>query len=49
MSNFFKVRLATMTYGFVVMYLFTGDLGVTGMMGSVIFIGNTLIMWALIK
>lgn len=45
MSKFWKVRLATLVWGSSVTYFFTGDLGLTGMIGLVVVAGNTLIMW----
>ena len=49
MSKFAKVRIATMIWGGGVMYLFTGDLGITTKMGLLLFGGNTLIMYLCLK
>ena len=44
MGNFAKVRLATLFWGFLVMWAFTGNLGITSKSFIVIAIGNTVIM-----
>lgn len=49
MSNFLKVRLATLIWGFMISYLFTGKLITAGLMFAVMAAGNTIIMWLLVK
>ena len=49
MNTFWKVRIATLIWGFTVSYMFTGDLGFASTMFAVMVIGNTIIMKVLIK
>jgi len=49
MSTFWKVRLATMIWGFAISWLFTGQIGLASSMFLVMIIGNTVIMKVLIK
>lgn len=49
MSAFWKVRLATLAWGFAVSLVFTGSLVASVGMWTVVVIGNTLIMRALIR
>lgn len=49
MSTFWKVRVATLLWGFSVSYVFTEDLGFASAMFAVMVIGNTIIMKVLIK
>ena len=46
---FWKVRLATLLWGFAVVYIFTGRLGLTSRIFMVQAAGNTAIMWALLR
>ena len=49
MSPFLKVRIATLAWGFIISFLFTGHLITSIVMFSVMAIGNTIIMKRLIK
>ena len=49
MSTFWKVRIATLVWGFSVSYVFTGSLGFASAMFGVMVLGNTIIMKLLIK
>lgn len=49
MNTFWKVRTATLVWGFLVSYAFTGNLGFASVMFGVMVIGNTVIMKLLIK
>lgn len=46
MSQFWKVRIATLIWGFGVTYSFTGSLSFTGKIYLIILLGNTT-MWYL--
>ena len=47
--NFIKLRLATLAWGFIVSYIFTGELVTSLYMFAVMGIGNTIIMYLLTK
>ncbi len=49
MNAFWKARLATFLWGFLVSYGFTGKLVVALPMFLVMAIGNTILMWILIR
>jgi len=44
MNTFWKVRIATLLWGFAVSYAFTGRLGFASLMFGTMVVGNTLIM-----
>ena len=48
-KKFLILRAATFFWGFIVAFLFTGDLIFTSQMWLVIFAGNSVIMWGLVK
>lgn len=45
MSQFWKLRLSTLTWGFVVLYGFTGRMDFTSQVFLVQVLGNTAILW----
>lgn len=45
MSDFVKLRLTTLTWGFLVSLVFTGQLVTSIAMWSVVVAGNTVLMW----
>lgn len=45
MSRFWKLRLSTLTWGFLVSLLFTGSLVTSVSMWTVVVVGNTALMW----
>lgn len=49
MSSFWKVRIGTFIWGFLVIYYFTGKLDFTSKVFLVQVIGNSFIMWFFIK
>ncbi|MBI2038237.1 MAG: hypothetical protein HYT15_04955 [Candidatus Magasanikbacteria bacterium] len=49
MSSFLKTRAATLFWGFAVTYFFTGHIVTSLKIFAVMAIGNTLIMWKLVK
>ncbi len=48
-KRFLAVRLATLTWGFLITYFFTGQLILASKIFAVIAIGNTVIMYLLVK
>ena len=49
MSRFWKLRLSTLTWGFLVSLAFTGQLVTSVAMWTVVVLGNTLLMWRYAK
>lgn len=49
MSTFWRVRLTSLAWGFIVSYVFTGSLVTSVVMFSVMAGGNTLWMWLLMR
>lgn len=49
MSTFWRVRLATLAWGFAVTFIFTGSLVTSVALFGVMAAGNTIIMWALVR
>lgn len=49
MSDFWKMRLSTLTWGFLVSLAFTGQLVTSIAMWSVVVAGNTVLMWRYAK
>lgn len=47
--KFLKVRIATLIWGFCVTYFFTGHLVTSLELFAVMALGNTFIMWLLLK
>jgi len=45
MTAFWKLRLATLAWGFAVLYLFTGEIGMTSKVFLVQVLGNSALMW----
>lgn len=45
MSNFLKLRLSTLLWGFAVSLVFTGSLVTSIGMWTVVVAGNTVLMW----
>lgn len=45
MSDFWKMRLSTLAWGFAVSLVFTGQLVTSIAMWTVVVAGNTLLMW----
>ena len=45
MSRFWKLRLSTLTWGFLVSLAFTGQLITSIAMWSVVVVGNSVLMW----
>ena len=45
MSRFWKLRLSTLAWGFLVSLLFTGSLVQSAAMWAVVVAGNTVLMW----
>jgi uncharacterized membrane protein YeaQ/YmgE (transglycosylase-associated protein family) len=44
-SNFWKIRIGTFVWGFLVSYWYTGQLGFASKMFLTMVAGNTIIMW----
>jgi len=44
-SKFWKLRLSTLTWGFLVSLVFTGELVTSVAMWTVVVSGNTILMW----
>lgn len=49
MSSFWKMRISTVVWGFLVSLVFTGELITSLAMWSVVVIGNTILMWIFTK
>jgi hypothetical protein len=49
MSDFVKLRLSTLTWGFLVSLAFTGQLVTSIAMWTVVVAGNTVLMWRYAK
>lgn len=49
MSVFVKTRLATLVWGFGIVYYFTGSLNLSSKIFIIQAVGNTIIMWYFIK
>jgi hypothetical protein len=49
MSDFVKLRLSTLTWGFLVSLAFTGQLVTSSATGTVVVAGNTVLMWRYAK
>ena len=47
--NFWRLRVATLIWGFIVVYAFTRRIDLTGKIFLVQVIGNTVIMWWLTR
>jgi hypothetical protein len=45
LTRFWKLRLSTLVWGFLVSYLFTGSLVTSLAMWTVVVAGNTVLMW----
>ena len=49
MSPFVKTRIATLIWGFSVVYYFTGELNLSSKIFLIQAVGNTFLMWYFIK
>jgi hypothetical protein len=49
MNNFWKVRIATFIWGFIVLYYFTRKIDLTSKAFLIQVIGNSVIMWFFLR